>query len=113
MYLDSGPNVQMCDDSKIHAKGVGKIDLEDAYFNNVLYVPELAVNLLSIYQITHTGESKRVTFTTNVVEIAEISSNQVVALGCADHQVRMYKFSKFLPNSRGKVLISHSNETSK
>ena len=60
-----------------------------------------------------TGESKRVTFTPDVVEIAEISSNQVVALGYADHQARMYNFSKILPNSNGKVLLSHANETSK
>ena len=36
-----------------------------------------------------------------------------MALGYADHQARMYKFSKFLQNSSGKSLLSHSNETSK
>ena len=63
--------------------------------------------------MTHKGESNRVTFTLEFVEIAKISSNQVVALGYADHQARMYKFSKFLPNSRGKALLYHSNETYK
>ena len=29
MYYDSGPTVRMGDDSKIQAKGIGKIDLED------------------------------------------------------------------------------------
>ena len=97
----------------IQAKGVGRIDIEDGYFNNVLYVPDLAVDLLLVYQMTHNGEAKRVTFTPYEIEIAEISSNKVVALGYADHQARMYKFSKFLPNSSGKALLSHANETSK
>ena len=46
MYSDGGLAVRMGDDSKIQAKGVGRIDLEDGYFNNVMYVPDLEVNLL-------------------------------------------------------------------
>ena len=61
------------------------INLEDGYFNNVLYVPDLEANMLSVYQMKHTGESKRVTFTPYEVEIAKISSNKVVASGYADH----------------------------
>ena len=59
----SGPSILMGDDSEIQAKWIGRIDLEDGYFNNVLFVPDLAVNLLSIYKITHTGSTKRVTLT--------------------------------------------------
>ena len=70
MYGNCGPTVRMGDDSEIQAKGVGRIDLEDGYFNNVLFVPDLAVNLLSVYQMTHTRESKRVTFTLDEVNIA-------------------------------------------
>ena len=66
-----------------------------------------------MYQLTHTGEAKRVTFTPNEVEIAKISCNKVVSLGYADHRARMYKFPKFLPNSSGQVLLSHVNETNK
>ena len=66
----SGPSIPMDDDSEIQAKGIGKIDLEDGYFNNVFFVPDLVLNLLSMYQMTHTGESKRVTFTPNAMEIA-------------------------------------------
>ena len=69
--------------------------------------------MLSVYQMTHTGESKIVTFTFDVVAIAEISSNKVVALGYADHQDRMYKFSKFLLSSSGQALLYHVNDTSK
>ena len=82
-------------------------------FNNVLFVPGLAANLLSVYQMTYSGESKRVTFTPDTVAIEEISTNKVVALGFDDHNARMYKLSHFLPYSRENVLPSHANETSK
>ena len=49
--------------SDIPTKGIGRIDLHNGYFNNVLFVPDLASNLVSIYQMNHTGLSKRVTFT--------------------------------------------------
>ena len=113
MYSDSGPTILMGDDSQIQAKGIGRIDIEDGYLNNVLFVLDLAVNLLSVYQMTCTGESKRVKFSLDTVEIDEISTNKVVELGFADHQERMYKFSNFLTYARGKVFLSHANETNK
>ena len=70
MHSNSGPAVQMGDDSEIQTKGVGRIYMEHGYFSDVLYVPDLVANLLSVYKMTHTGESKRVTFTPNLVEIA-------------------------------------------
>ena len=66
----SGPSILMGDDSEIQAKGIGRIDLEDGYLNNVLFVPDLAANLLSVYKMTHNGTSKRVTFTQNDVDIS-------------------------------------------
>ena len=86
------------------------IDLDDGYFNNVLFVPDLEENLVSLYQMNHTGESKRVTFTPDSVNIVDISTNKVVSLGFADHQARMYNFSHFLPCARGNVLLNHANE---
>ena len=70
LYPYSGPFILMGDDSEIQAKGVGKIDLEDGYFNNMLFTLDLASNILLVYQIKHIGESKRVTFTPNTMEIA-------------------------------------------
>ena len=69
MYSESGPNARMGDYLDIQMKGIGRIDLEDGFFNNVLFVPELEVNLISMYQMTHTSESKRVKFTPDPVEI--------------------------------------------
>ena len=92
----NGPSIIMGDDSEIPSKGIGRIDLDNGYFNNVLYVPDLVANLLYVYQMTHTGLSKRVTFTQEDVEISEISTGQIVAVGIADHESRMYKFSHFI-----------------
>ena len=41
MHSNAGPIVQMGGDSKIHTKGIGRIDLVHGYFNDVFYVPEL------------------------------------------------------------------------
>ena len=111
IYPYSGPSILMGDDSKIQAKGIGRIDIEYGYFNNVLFVPNIVVKILLVYQMKHTVASKRVTFTQNDVEITEISTCQVIAVGFADHDSRMYKFSHFLPYSQGNALLSHANDT--
>ena len=60
----------MGDDSEIPAKGIDRIDLDNGYFNNVLFVPDIPANLLYVYQITHMCTTKRVTFTKNYVDIS-------------------------------------------
>ena len=60
--------------------------------------------------MTHTSSTKRVTFTQDDVEILEISTCKVAAMGIVDHESRMYKFSHFLPYSSGNVLMSHDND---
>ena len=49
-----GPKIVLGDDFVIDSLGKGRIDLDHGIFNNVLYVPGLASNLLSVYQMTHT-----------------------------------------------------------
>ena len=41
--------IHMGDDSTIISKGQATVELENGYFSNVLYVPSLASNLLSVY----------------------------------------------------------------
>ena len=57
--LETGNSIpiHMGDDSTIISEGQGMVDLENGYFSNVLY---LSSNLLSVYQMTHTGVPKRV-----------------------------------------------------
>ena len=61
--------IHMGDDSTIISEGQGTVDLEHGYFSNVLYVPSLASNILSVYQMTHMGVPKRVSFSLDYVEI--------------------------------------------
>ena len=70
-YLDTGKSIpiHMGDESTITSERQGTVDIEHGYFSNVLYVPSLASNLLSVYQMTHTGVPKRVLFSLDDVEI--------------------------------------------
>ena len=56
--LEGLPTV-LGDDSLTNILGKGRIDLEHGNFNNVLYVPGLASNLLSLYHMTHNGSPKK------------------------------------------------------
>ena len=55
--LETGKSIpiHMGDDSKIISEGRGTVDLENGYFSNVMYVQSLVSNLLSVYQMIHTG----------------------------------------------------------
>ena len=70
LHTYSGPSILTGDHSEIPSKGIGKIDLDNGYFNNVLYVPDIESDLLYIYQMTHTCKTKRVVFTQYDVEIS-------------------------------------------
>ena len=59
--------IHMGDDSTIILKGQGTVNLEHGSFFNVLYVPSLDSNLLSVYEMTHTEIPKRLTFSPNDV----------------------------------------------
>ena len=64
-----GPSIVLGDDSLTEIMGKGRIDLDHGQFNNVLYVPSIASNLLSVYQMTHTGSPKKVTFSPDEFDI--------------------------------------------
>ena len=55
-----GPPIILGDNSLTDSMGKGSIYIDHGSFNNVLYVPGLASNLLSVYQMTHTGYPKKV-----------------------------------------------------
>ena len=103
----------MGDDSLTDSLGKGRIDLDHGKFSNVLYVQGLSSNLLSVYQMTHTGSPKKVIFTPNDVDIMYISSGKVTAKGVVDHSSKVYMFSHVLPFSNPSALLIHANEASK
>ena len=79
----------------------------------MLYVPGLASNLLSVYQMTHTGYPKKFIFSPNEFEISDISNGKVIARGVVDHNLKVYKFSHLLPFSNPSSLLTHANEERK
>ena len=56
------PHIFMGDDRKMEVERKGNVEMENGEFQDVLYVPNLSSNLLSIYQITHLGDGHRVEF---------------------------------------------------
>ena len=59
----------MGDNSQIRAIGRGSIEIQHGEFKNVLYVPSLVENLLSLYKMTHTGSPKQFIIGPDLVEI--------------------------------------------
>ena len=102
----------MGDDSIIISKGQGTVDLEHGYFSNVLYVPSLASNFLSVYQMTYTGVPKRVSFILDDVEITELTSENLVAKGLSNCHTKAYDFSHFVADAKPTALLTHGNEVS-
>ena len=92
-----GPSVHMGNSSKVQSKGKGSIKLEHGKFKDVLYVPSLAANLLSVYQMTHNGSPKQVIFGPDSVEIIDISTGNLIAKGDANHASKAYDFSRLMP----------------
>ena len=84
--LSVGPSTHMGDDSQIPTARKGSIKLEHGVFKNVLYVPSLETNMLYVYQMTHNGSPKRVTFNHDTLEISEISTRNLIVKGFANHE---------------------------
>ena len=60
----------------------------------------------------HIRLSKRVTFSPNDVEIIEIASGKLVAIGIENHHAKAYEFSKFVADAKPTTLVTHGNEFS-
>ncbi|WP_233109404.1 hypothetical protein, partial [[Clostridium] innocuum] len=72
------------------------IPMKEGTFNDVLCVPSLTTNLLSIYQITHGAQGKIVEFTPDYVYIRDMETRDVIAMGVVDHTSCLYSFSHFV-----------------
>ena len=77
----------------------GSIIIQHGDFKNVLYVPSLATNLLSVYQMTHTGSPKQVIVSPDSMDISNISTRNIIVKGVANHSSKAYIFSHILPYS--------------
>ena len=93
LYTNKRIPIHMRYDSTIISKGQGTVNLEHGCFSNVMYVQSLTSNLLSIYQMTHTGVPKRVSFNPDDVQIIELASGKIMSKGSANHHAKSYVLS--------------------
>lgn len=77
----------------------GSVHIQDGILNDVLYVPSLSANHLSISQITHSGSGKTIEFATDSVFIQNTARRGLISRGTVDHTTRLYTFSYFGPPS--------------
>ena len=82
----SSPPILMANNTSLAVCGKGSIDIEGGAFNDVLCVPTLSRNILSIYQITHSGTRKSVEFTPDSIIVRDLHSKALVAVGEVDHR---------------------------
>jgi hypothetical protein len=102
------------DDRSLSVVGSGMVQVDNGLFNDVLCVPSLSCNLLSIYQITHSSEGKIVEFSPHQVVIKDLKDpKHVLATEIADDITRLYKFDNFRSSSFSSVFVVHSDDLSK
>ena len=65
-------NIFVGDDRSLNVEGSGTVHLNNGQIQDVLCVPNLSCNLLSVYQVTHFGEGKSVLFTPYQVVIRDL-----------------------------------------
>jgi hypothetical protein len=107
-----GPLILMGDNSYVKFINKGRIEFTNGSFKNVLHVPKLSVNLLSMYQKTNSSTGNKFIFTPNFMDIYYMQTNYRVATGEVNHQSRLYTFSKFIePDSY--LLLTHADESSR
>lgn len=76
----------------------GSIPIREGTFNDVLCVPSLTTNIISIYQITHGEHNKIVDFIIDYVYIRDMDTRNVKAMGISDHTSCLYSFAYFFNN---------------
>jgi hypothetical protein len=107
-----GPPIHMGDNSFVEVTGKGSIELTNGSFENVLHVPEIYVNLLSVYQMMNSSTRKKFIFTPNLVDMYDMQTNSTVATGEVNDQSRLYTFSEFIELDSA-LLLTHADESSR
>jgi hypothetical protein len=102
----------MRDKSSIEVTGKGRIELTKKSFENVLHVPKISTNILSVYQMTNSDIGKILIFTPNAVDIYDMQTNSRVATFEVNHQSRLYTFSEFI-EPYFALMLTHADERSR
>ena len=89
------PPILMGNHTYMNVIGKGTIDKGEGYFKDVLCVPHLSHNLLSIYQLIHGDTRRTMEFTPNLLFIRDLNTREVIATWVVDHASWLYYFSNF------------------
>jgi hypothetical protein len=105
-YLDAckGPPILMGDNSSV--------EVNNKSFDNVLHVPKIYVNLLSVYLMMNSDTGKKFILTPNFMDIYDMKTNSRVATDEVNHQSRLYTFYEFI-ESNSSLLLTHDDESSR
>ena len=74
MHECNTKKIFVSDDRYLSVVGSRTVPVDNSHFSDVLCVPRISCNLLSVYQITHFGEGKTVTFTPHEVVIKDFKN---------------------------------------
>ena len=98
--------ISVGDDRSVSVVGFGTVPVENGHFSDVLCVTKISCNFLSVYQITHLGEGKTMTFTPHQVVIKDFRNPQnVLGTGTVDDITSLYKFNNFGSSPFSSVLF--------
>ena len=90
------PPILMGDDSLVEVTIKGRVELDHGSFENVLHVPQLFLNLLSMYHITHIGLGKKVEIIPNSMSIFDMQDNSKIVVREVNHKPWLYTFYSLL-----------------
>jgi hypothetical protein len=90
----------------------GRIEITNRSLENVLHIPNLSINLLSVYQMKKSTTKKRIIFAPDVVDIYDMKTNSRVAIGEVNHQSRLYTLSKIIETDSA-LLLTHFDESTR
>jgi hypothetical protein len=107
-----GPPILMGDNSSIEVTDKGRIKLTNESFENVLHVPKIYVNLLSVYQMMNSSTKNKFIFKPNFLDIYDMQTNSRVATNEVNHQSRLYTFFEFIELDF-YLLLTHVDESSR
>jgi hypothetical protein len=107
-----GPPILMGDNSPVEVTDKGRIELTNRSFENVLHVPKISVNIISVYQMTNSGTENKFIFTPKAVEIYDMQTNSRISTIEVNHQSRLYTFSEFIELDFA-LLLTHADESSR
>jgi hypothetical protein len=104
--------IMMGDNSPVKVTDKGRIGLTNGSFENVLHVPKIFINIISMYQMKKCSTRKKSIFTPDAMDIYDMKTNSRVSTGEVNHQSRLYTFSEFIePNS--SLLLTHADKSSR